>query len=98
MIGLNPGVSTDAPGNILCLGQNVEIQVTGGVIQFLINNTGNPALPAEVSGNKFTTNKLNDGDRVISELLMQQDATRMLLKLSPVLSLSSTGSITPSKC
>ena len=94
-IGLNPGVSTDAPGNILCLGQNVEIQVTGGVSHsFFINNTGNPALPAEVSGNKFTTNRLNDGDRVISRAFNATGCYKDVIETFTVLSLSSTGSIT----
>ena len=48
-VGLNPGVSTNAPGNIICFGENIEIEATGGAsYTFFINNTGNPALPAEV--------------------------------------------------
>ncbi|OUU47723.1 MAG: hypothetical protein CBC28_05345, partial [Flavobacteriaceae bacterium TMED68] len=94
-VGLNPGISTNAPGNILCSGQNVEIQVTGGVsYSFFINNTGNPALPAEVSGNKFTTNRLNDGDRVISRAFNATGCYKDVIETFTVLSLSSTGSIT----
>ena len=65
-MGLNPGVSTDKPGNIICLGENVEIEATGGVSYTFINDTGTPTLPAEVTGNKFTTNRINDGDVVIT--------------------------------
>ena len=76
-------------------GQNVEIQVTGGVsYSFFINNTGNPALPAEVSGNKFTTNRLNDGDRVISRAFNATGCYKDVIETFTVLSLSSTGSIT----
>ena len=31
-VGLNPGISTDAPGNIICLGENVEIEATGVLV------------------------------------------------------------------
>ncbi|MBT5694717.1 MAG: hypothetical protein HOI60_07520, partial [Flavobacteriaceae bacterium] len=94
-VGLNPGISTDAPGNIICLGENVQIEATGGVsYTFFINNTGNPALPAEVTGNRFTTNRINDGDVVITRAF---NATGCYIDVSEtftVLSLSSTGSIT----
>ena len=66
-VGLNPGISTNAPGNIICLGESVQIEATGGVsYTFFINNIGNPALPAEVTGNRFTTNRINNGDVVIT--------------------------------
>ena len=94
-VGLNPGVSTDAPGNIICLGENVEIEATGGVsYTFYINNTGNPALPAEVTANRFTTNRLNDGDVVISRVFNATGCYIDVNETFTVLSLSSTGSIT----
>ena len=94
-VGLNPGVSTDAPGNIICLGENVEIEATGGVsYTFFINDTGTPALPAEVSGNKFTTNRLNDRDVVISRVFNATGCYIDVNETFTVLSLSSTGSIT----
>ena len=94
-VGLNPGVSSNAPGNIICLGQNVEIEVTGGVsYTFYINNTGAPALPAEVVGNKFTTNRLNDGDVVISRAYNATGCYIDVNETFTVLSISTTGSIT----
>ena len=94
-VGLNPGISTNAPGNIICLGENVEIEATGGVsYTFFINDTGTPALPAEVSGNKFTTNSLNDGDVVISRVFNATGCYIDVNETFTVLSLSSTGSIT----
>ncbi|MBF10677.1 MAG: hypothetical protein CMC63_00380, partial [Flavobacteriaceae bacterium] len=94
-VGLNPGVSTNAPGNIICLGQNVEIEATGGVsYTFFINNTGSPALPAEVSGNKFTTNRLNHGDVVISRAFNATGCYIDVNETFTVLSISTTGSIT----
>ena len=94
-VGLNPGISTNAPGNIICLGENVEIEATGGVsYTFFINDTGTPALPAEVSGNKFTTNRLNDRDVVISRVFNATGCYIDVNETFTVLSLSSTGSIT----
>ena len=92
---MNPGISTNAPGNIICLGESVQIEATGGVsYTFFINNIGNPALPAEVTGNRFTTNRINNGDVVITRAF---NATGCYIDVSEsftVLSLSSTGSIT----
>ena len=94
-VGLNPGISTNAPGNIICLGENVEIEATGGVsYTFFINNTGNPALPAEIVGNRFTTNRLNDGDLVISRVYNATGCYVDVREIFTVLSISSTGSIT----
>ena len=94
-VGLNPGVSTDKPGNIICLGENVEIEATGGVsYTFFINDTGTPALPAEVTGNKFTTNRINDGDVVITRAFNATGCYVDVRERFTVLSLSSTGSIT----
>ena len=68
-VGLNPAFSTNAPGNIICSGQSVEITASGGAnYNFYINNTGNPALPSEVSGAVFTTTRLVDGDQVIARV------------------------------
>ena len=51
-VGLNPTLSTNAPGNIICVGESVAITATGGTsYTFYINNTGNPALPGEVVAN-----------------------------------------------
>jgi hypothetical protein len=94
-VGLNPGVSTNAPGNIICLGENIEIEATGGVsYTFFINNTGSPALPAEVVGNKFTTNRLSDGDIVISRVYNATGCYIDVNETFTVLSISTTGSIT----
>ncbi len=94
-VGLNPGVSTNAPGNIICLGENVVIEATGGAsYTFYINNTGAPALPAEVVGNKFTTNRLSDGDIVISRVYNATGCYIDVNETFTVLSISTTGSIT----
>jgi 2C-methyl-D-erythritol 2,4-cyclodiphosphate synthase len=94
-VGLNPGVSTNAPGNIICLGENVVIEATGGTsYTFYINNTGAPALPAEVVGNKFTTNRLSDGDIVISRVYNATGCYIDVNETFTVLSISTTGSIT----
>ena len=61
---------------------------------FYINNTGNPALPAEVVGNRFTTNRINDGDVVISRVFNATGCYIDVNETFTVLSLSSTGSIT----
>ena len=77
------------------MGENVVIEATGGVsYTFYINNTGNPALPAEVVGNKLTTNRLNDGDVVISRVFNATGCYIDVNEIFTVLSLSSTGSIT----
>ncbi|MGB1554721.1 MAG: hypothetical protein ACPHDX_01305, partial [Flavobacteriaceae bacterium] len=94
-VGLNPGVSTNKPGNIICFGEEIEIQASGGVsYTFYINNLGNPAIPAEVVGNTFTTNRLNDGDVVISRVFNATGCYADVNTTFTVLSLSSTGSIT----
>ena len=61
---------------------------------FFINNTGSPALPAEVSGNKFTTNRLNHGDVVISRDFNATGCYIDVNETFTVLSISTTGSIT----
>ena len=93
-VGLNPSLSTNAPGNIICSGQSVEITASGGTnYNFYINNTGNPALPSEVSGAVFTTTRLVDGDQVIARVSNSSGCYIDVTETFQVLTLTDEGDI-----
>ena len=93
-VGLNPTLSTDAPGNIICVGESVAITATGGTsYTFYINNTGNPALPGEVAANVFTTTRLTDGDTVIARVSNASGCYIDVTETFEVLTLTDPGDI-----
>ena len=57
---LNPSLTTDIPGNILCSGETVAITAAGG-LSYAFTLDGLAPLVTEVSGATFTTNRLTDG-------------------------------------
>ena len=60
---LNPGLSTNAPGNIICSGDEIVITASGGdTYQFFINET--PPAPGEAVGNILTTSSLTESSTV----------------------------------
>ncbi len=93
-VGLNPALSTNAPGNIICSGQSVIMTASGGTnFNFYINNTGNPALPSEVSGAVFTTTRLVDGDQVIARVSNASGCYIDVTETFQVLTLTDEGDI-----
>jgi len=60
---LNPGLSTNAPGNIICSGDEIVITASGGdSYQFFINET--PPAPGQAVGNVLTTSSLTDSSTI----------------------------------
>ena len=92
--GLNPTLSTNKSGNIICAGDSVQFTATGGAsYTFFINTPGNPATPAEVVGNIFTTNRLVDNDVVTARVYNATGCYVDVSETFQVLTLTDEGAI-----
>ena len=90
---LNPSLSTDIPGNILCYGDTVAITATGGS-SYVFSINGLAPLEGEVSGNVFTTSRLTDGAEVEVSVTNAIGCSKTISITFEVISLVSAGTVT----
>jgi hypothetical protein len=90
---LNPSLTTDIPGNILCSGETVAITAAGGTSYAFTLDGLAPQL-GEVSGNVFTTDRLTDGAIVEVTVSNAEGCSATTSMTFEVISLVSAGTVT----
>ncbi|MGC6403141.1 MAG: hypothetical protein ACON4A_06805, partial [Flavobacteriaceae bacterium] len=90
---LNPSLTPDIPGNILCLGESVAITAGGGA-SYAFTLDGLAPLAGEVSGNVLTTTRLTDGAIVEVTVTNAEGCTASTSMTFEVVSLTTAGTVT----
>ena len=92
-IGLNPSMTTNPIGNVICEGEEIVITASGGVsYTFAVN--GNPPAFGEVVGNVFTTSTLSGTNEIALTAFNNYGCSETTTMTIDVIRVISAGTIT----
>ena len=90
---LNPSLTTDIPGNVICSGETVAITASGGT-SYAFTLDGLAPQIGEVSGATFTTSRFTDGAVVEVTVSNMEGCTATTSMTFEVITLASAGTVT----